>query len=119
MIKKFLLRSFVPVLACALFGAIGIPLQPANAAQQTTASEPSSTTQTPAQKRAANESKSHAKEGWASAGDIASARAKGMVWVNTQSRVYHTGGRYYGHTRHGQFMSLAGAKAAGYKPAKR
>lgn len=50
---------------------------------------------------------------------IAAARAKGMVWVNTKSRVYHTGGRYYGKTKHGQFMSLADAKRNGYKAARR
>ena len=50
---------------------------------------------------------------------IADAKAKGLVWVNTKSGVYHTGGRYYGKTSHGQFMSLADAKKNGYKPAKR
>lgn len=51
--------------------------------------------------------------------EIANAKAKGLVWVNTKSRVYHTGGRYYGKTRHGQFMSLADAKRNGYKAARR
>jgi cytoskeletal protein RodZ len=55
----------------------------------------------------------------ASSGDIASAKAKGMVWVNTESKVYHTGGKYYGNTKHGQFMSAADAQKAGYKEAKR
>ncbi len=55
----------------------------------------------------------------ATASQIADAKAKGMVWVNTKSRVYHTGGRYYGKTRHGQFMTLADAKKNGYKPSKR
>lgn len=55
----------------------------------------------------------------ATPGQIADAKAKGLVWVNTKSRVYHTGSRYYGKTRHGQFMSLADAKKQGYKPSRR
>jgi hypothetical protein len=46
---------------------------------------------------------------------IASAKASGMVWVNTDSGVYHKGGRWYGKTKTGKFMSEADAKAAGYK----
>jgi hypothetical protein len=55
----------------------------------------------------------------ASSGDIANAKASGMVWVNTESKVYHTGGKYYGNTKHGKFMSAADAQKAGYKEAKR
>jgi len=55
----------------------------------------------------------------ASASDIASAKSKGMVWVNTESKVYHSDGKYYGNTKHGQFMSAADAQKAGYKAAKR
>jgi hypothetical protein len=55
----------------------------------------------------------------ASSSDIANAKAKGMVWVNTESKVYHTSGKYYGNTKHGQFMSAADAQKAGYKEAKR
>ena len=50
--------------------------------------------------------------------EIASAKAKGLVWVNTKSRTYHTGGRYYGKTKHGRFMSLDDAKKAGYRASK-
>ncbi len=46
---------------------------------------------------------------------IASAKASGMVWVNTDSGVYHKGGRWYGKTKTGKFMTEAEAKAAGYK----
>ena len=44
---------------------------------------------------------------------IASAKSSGMVWVNTDSGVYHKGGRWYGKTKTGKFMSEADAKAAG------
>jgi len=43
----------------------------------------------------------------------------GMVWVNTDSGVYHKeGSRYYGKTKEGKYMSEADAVKAGYRPAK-
>jgi len=43
-----------------------------------------------------------------------------MVWVNTDSGVYHQpGSRWYGKTKQGKYMSEADALKAGYKPAKR
>jgi hypothetical protein len=45
--------------------------------------------------------------------------AKGMVWVNTETKVYHReGDRYYGNTKHGKYMAEADAIAAGYRAAK-
>ncbi len=41
-----------------------------------------------------------------------------MVWVNTQTGVYHKwGSRWYGKTKHGKYMLEADAVKAGYKPA--
>jgi competence protein ComEA len=43
----------------------------------------------------------------------------GMVWANTESKVYHKAGdRYYGKTKHGQWMTEQQAIAAGYRAAK-
>jgi len=53
-----------------------------------------------------------------SASDIADAQAKGRVWVNTDSGVYHTSGQFYGKTKEGKFMTKAAADKAGYKPAQ-
>jgi hypothetical protein len=50
--------------------------------------------------------------------DIAKAQSGGMVWVNTESKVYHKSGRYYGKTKQGKFMSEADAKKANYREAK-
>ena len=54
----------------------------------------------------------------ASAQDIEAAKAKGMVWVNTTTKVYHKDGQFYGTTKHGKFMTEADAAKAGYKAAK-
>ncbi|HKI11872.1 MAG TPA: hypothetical protein VKA02_07150 [Candidatus Acidoferrum sp.] len=41
-----------------------------------------------------------------------------MVWVNTDSGVYHKPGtRYYGKTKQGKYMSEADAIKAGYRAA--
>ena len=55
----------------------------------------------------------------ASDSQISAAKAGGMVWVNTDSGVYHKGGRWYGKTKTGKFMSESEAKAAGYKASEK
>jgi hypothetical protein len=51
--------------------------------------------------------------------EIADAKAKGEVWVNTNTKVYHKADdAQYAKTRHGKFMSEADAQTAGYRQAK-
>jgi hypothetical protein len=46
------------------------------------------------------------------------ANRSGMVWVNTDSGIYHKpGARYFGKTKHGKYMSEADAIKAGYRAA--
>lgn len=45
--------------------------------------------------------------------------AKGMVWVNTATKVYHyEGDRWYGTTKEGKFMTEQDAIKAGYRASK-
>jgi hypothetical protein len=66
-----------------------------------------------------SKSASKTASGTASSSEIAAAKASGKVWVNTESGVYHKGGRWYGKTKAGKFMTESEAKAAGYKAAHR
>jgi hypothetical protein len=50
--------------------------------------------------------------------EIADAKAKGLVWVNLSSGVYHKEGKFYGKTKRGKFLSEDDAKKAGYHEAK-
>ncbi len=50
--------------------------------------------------------------------EIADAQAKGLVWVNTSSKVYHKSGQFYGKTKQGKFMTEGDAQKAGYKAAQ-
>ena len=44
---------------------------------------------------------------------------KGMVWVNTETKIFHReGDRWYGKTKKGEYMTEADALKAGYRESK-
>lgn len=87
------------ILACGAFSGVGIA--------QATA---------PAQAAPAKASKAAAV--MPTDAEIADAKAKGMVWANENTKVYHKDDAQYGKTKHGKFMTEADAQAAGYRLAK-
>lgn len=102
---------------CLATTAISASLVVAQAESQVVPANPSAA---PASSGNAPASKaSTTSSGAPTAQEIAAAKASGKVWVNTETGVYHKGGRWYGKTKKGKFMTEAEAKAAGYKGAKR
>ena len=50
--------------------------------------------------------------------EMAAAKASGKVWVNTETGIYHKGGKWFGATKQGKFMTEDEAIRAGYKASK-
>jgi DNA uptake protein ComE-like DNA-binding protein len=64
-------------------------------------------------------SQSSSKESSASTAPYQPPPAKGMVWVNLETKVYHReGDRWYGKTVKGKYMTEAEAQQAGYRLSK-
>ena len=99
--EKTVSLKIVVILLAALFVGTGVAQTVSSDSQATSASHAKSQSGTP------------------SASDIAAAKASGKVWVNLDTGIYHQGGRWYGKTKNGKFMSMDDAKKAGYKAAKR
>jgi hypothetical protein len=83
------------------FPAVATPRQDSSQSQTTTAAKATPSRTAP------------------SAADISAAKAAHKVWVNLDTGIYHKGGRWYGKTKNGKFMTVEDAKKAGYKAAKR
>ena len=107
--------SLFSVVACSVLALSTINI-PVFGVQGTAAAAKSSAaagkTSTAAQSSAA------AAKGMPSDAEIADAKAKGMVWVNMDSKIYHKPDAAYGKTKKGQFMTEADAQKAGARLAK-
>ena len=111
MSRKRTIRIVSAIAFCVLIASC---MTPAFAFPQGTPSTQSA----PASHNASQPSKTSS-AGAPSAADIAAAKASGKVWVNLDTGIYHKGGRWYGKTKTGKFMTEAEAKAAGYKESRK
>jgi hypothetical protein len=97
------------ILMAALTAALSIGLP---SVAQTPASPSAKQTSKTREKKATKATKPTSQE-------ITDARTKGMVWVNTKTKVYHQAdSRLYGRSKHGEFMTQDAATKAGYRAAK-
>jgi hypothetical protein len=69
-------------------------------------------------RRAASPTPATTTEAEAVSRDPAPGGGQGLVWANTETRVYHRiGSRFYGTTKKGKYMTEGDAVSQGFKPA--
>jgi len=96
---------------------VGTPANTTANTTTSTASPSSTTTTTPATN--SKSTKTTSTSNTPAAVPFQPPPAKGMVWVNLSTKVYHyEGDRYYGRTKNGKYMTEADAIKAGYHASK-
>src|ERR1700676_2987149 len=91
-----------------------------NTKGQTPATASTNTANTSATNPANSSANSSSTAKTSSAQSTPPANSEGMVWVNTDSGIYHKPGtRYYGKTKQGKYMTEADAQKAGYRASEK
>jgi hypothetical protein len=120
--RRNILRVLLHGMAACALGMCGLPiLQSVHA--QTPQQDQTNVTPKPKRARksdatAATNPTTAAPAKTASDAEIQAAKTEGKVWVNTQTGVYHKGGKWFGATKQGKFMTEQEAVKAGYRAAK-
>jgi hypothetical protein len=99
---------------------VSAPAAKPSSAASADASKPASSSSTSSSKMAsAPASSKSASSPEAASGPPQQPPVKGMVWVNTDTKVFHReGDHWYGNTKQGKFMTEADAIKAGYRESK-
>ncbi|HKF43519.1 MAG TPA: helix-hairpin-helix domain-containing protein [Thermoanaerobaculia bacterium] len=95
------------------------PAKPAASAPAAPATDTSKSTSSSSSSSKMTASSTSSKTAESAAGTPQQPPVKGMVWVNTETKVFHReGDHWYGNTKHGKFMTEADAIKAGYRESK-
>ena len=112
-------KTWMAALAVTAISLMAAPPQATSSVPATAAKvEKASKKTTPAQSATPKSARKGGPTQNASAAEIASAKTKGLVWVNTSTGVYHKDGEYFGATKEGKFMTEAEAQKGGFRTAK-
>ena len=105
-------------LLCSALFAVLLMLPTAQAQSKAQKAKDAAATEAPVVKEAPKATKAKVVTKAPSAAEIADAKSKGLVWVNTDSGIFHRDGDFFGKTKQGEFMTEAAALKAGHRAAK-